>query len=368
MQINKIPLYLNHVKKEVFKQLSLSTGLVLNKPQFIGIEVEDRCCLQCKHCDLWKISSRKKKLNLSQHKKLLVDLKSWLGSAEINFDGGEPFLNKNIMDLLVFADELGLKINITTNGYLIDDNKAEKIIKSNLNCLTVSLDSLKASVHDWLRGVNGTYDQVQNAITILNYLRKKHKSKMLLTINTVLLKQNFKEIIKMVHWVKNNGLDGISFQPIDENFGKTCHQSQWFKESGFWPEQKVVSRVIPELIKLKKTGYPIFNSVKHLKMIKDYFINPEGFWRAYPCRVGLSNFLVDLCGNVRLCYLMQSCGNILNSSLGQIWNSEQANKQRELIKKCQKNCRLLLCNQKKLLSNYISTRFYKLINNLNGKI
>ena len=67
--------------------------------------------------------------------------------------------------------------------------------------------------------------------------------------------------------------------------------------------------------------------------------------RMLPCEAGLVNFFVDPYGEVYPCngleekYWQESMGNIRNvTDFKEIWESEQAARVRELVRKCPKNC------------------------------
>jgi radical SAM protein with 4Fe4S-binding SPASM domain len=71
----------------------------------------------------------------------------------------------------------------------------------------------------------------------------------------------------------------------------------------------------------------------------------EGNRRMLPCEAGLINFFVEPNGDVYPCngledkYWMETMGNIRETpDFQEIWNGEQAQKVREMVRKCPKNC------------------------------
>jgi radical SAM protein with 4Fe4S-binding SPASM domain len=63
-----------------------------------------------------------------------------------------------------------------------------------------------------------------------------------------------------------------------------------------------------------------------------------------PCEAGSANFFIDPWGEVFPCngleekYWKDSMGNIHDADFMTIWNSEQAQKVREKVRRCPKNC------------------------------
>ncbi|KAA6315560.1 hypothetical protein EZS27_034002, partial [termite gut metagenome] len=71
----------------------------------------------------------------------------------------------------------------------------------------------------------------------------------------------------------------------------------------------------------------------------------EGNRRMLPCEAGIVNFFVEPYGDVYPCnglekkYWLASMGNIRETpDFKQIWEGEQAQKVREMVRKCPKNC------------------------------
>ena len=70
----------------------------------------------------------------------------------------------------------------------------------------------------------------------------------------------------------------------------------------------------------------------------------EGGRRMLPCEAGSANFFIDPWGEVYPCngmeerYWKESMGNIHEHDFMTIWNSEQAEKVRDMVRRCPKNC------------------------------
>ena len=67
------------------------------------------------------------------------------------FSGGEPLMRKDIFQLFEYGNQLGLRMVISTNGTLIDKEKAKRIKELSISYVGISLDGLK-DVNDSFRG------------------------------------------------------------------------------------------------------------------------------------------------------------------------------------------------------------------------
>lgn len=312
------------------------------RPTFVSLEVEDGCNLQCLHCDIWKKKKNPKRMNLKEMRGVVRRLKNWLGTFQLNLTGGEPFLNKSTLPLIKYVSSLGIMVHTNSNGFLIDETLGRRIIKSGLNSISISLDSLNAEVHNRLRGNPQAFEKATRALSLLSKLRKP--SKPFLSVTTIIMGSTLDGLEKLVSWVKEKGIEAIFFQALWQNFGSQYNKN-WFKESDLWPKDyRKVKKVLSRLAELKKKGYPIGNSVENLERYKIYFEDPTIFAQKEKCLVGVTNFAIDIAGNVRLCFNFPPIGNVLEERLTRIWNGEEAQRQRLRIANCKRGCKVLLCN------------------------
>jgi MoaA/NifB/PqqE/SkfB family radical SAM enzyme len=343
---------INFLINTILRDLSLKHDKVLCKPTFVSLAMSEQCCLRCRQCDIWKNKPTKNQLSFEQRKNAVKNLKNWLGNFKLNITGGEPFLNKQTIPLISYAQKLGVSTFINSNGYLIDNQLAKEIVKSRLSHLSISLDSTKEQTHDYIRGVKGSF---QKALGAIRKVKKYGQNKLQLSITSIILENNLADLKDLVYLTKKLNLSGINFQPLmsKHSFGLEQYNPLWFKKEPLWPKnKKLVIKVISRLIKLKKQGFPIYNPVWELEDFIKYFKNPNSFQQR-PCLVGISNFSIDVKGDVRLCFSMNPIANIKKQKPKFIWKSKIAEKQRKLIKNCQKNCRILLCNRKYSLAQVI---------------
>ncbi len=311
-------------------------------PTFIALEVADRCCLKCQHCDIWQGKGKPIVMNLKQLEEVLLKLHHWLGNFDLNLTGGEPFLNKNTIDLIKFASGLGIRVHTNSNGFLINEALAQKIATSGLRTLSLSLDSLRPEVHNFTRGNKQALERVTKAIDLVNSFRRPQQ--LSLTISTIMMEPNLPDWENIVIWAKKHRVDNVYFQPLWQNFAAS-YNPHWFKKSSLWPhDRKKVVKAIDKLIKLKQEGWPVGNGVRELTNYQSYFNEPLSFGENHRCFVGITNYVIDLAGNVRLCFNFPPVGNVLKEKPKTIWNGEAAKKQRQIVRSCERGCKVLRCN------------------------
>lgn len=125
----------------------------------IYVEITNNCNLNCKFC----VKNKRKKefISIDKFKELLSKLKNYTSYLYFHIMG-EPLLHPKINELINIAS-LHFKINITTNGYLMDkitDNK-------NIHQVNISLHSYNPKYNKSLDAyLNNIFNSVDNLLLI----------------------------------------------------------------------------------------------------------------------------------------------------------------------------------------------------------
>ena len=130
------------------------------------------CNIECRNC---YIESSPKNDSLAyltfEEVKSFIDeaVDKNLGTNEIGFTGGEPFMNKDIMKMIDYSLRKGLKVLVLSNAMKPMLNRTKELIKLNHSNLTirVSIDHYEKEKHEEIRGKN-TYDVMLQGLKWLN--------------------------------------------------------------------------------------------------------------------------------------------------------------------------------------------------------
>ena len=144
-------------------------------------DVNNVCNLNCKHC---RVSEKndKEQLSLVQAKMLLAEL--WYeGVTKLNLSGGEPFLRKDLFEILEYARKFD-DIVITTNGTLLNEEVCQKLSEFSNIKLSISLDGMEKT-HDEFRRKKGTFKTVINNLVLLKKYNIPYAIKYTLSKETI---------------------------------------------------------------------------------------------------------------------------------------------------------------------------------------
>jgi len=216
-------------------------------PLFCGHKVTYNCNLRCKMCPFWKRSSRDS--TLEQEKAILKRVYD-CGACGIAFEGGEPLLRNDLVEILAFSRSLPLHTSIITNGTLLE-SRIDEIAPYVNGVVYVSVDGMEKT-HDAIRGVGGSFRKAVRGISAAI-------EKASVTINTTVMAENIDEIEDLVCLAKELGTK-ISVAVAHEYCNVNASSAAIGK----------TSKIAHKLMEMKREGYPIVNSIGYLKvMAKD---------------------------------------------------------------------------------------------------
>ncbi len=131
----------------------------------IYIETTNICNLSCNFCP--KTSRKLGFMSKEDFKKIMDKVKGYTNHIYLHLMG-EPFLNKNLRDFLLIAEEANLKVNITTNGTLINEVNDILISSKALRQVNLSLHSFEANDNNI-----DFYEYINNVLNFINEANRK---------------------------------------------------------------------------------------------------------------------------------------------------------------------------------------------------
>lgn len=118
----------------------------------------------------------------------LLDQIAEVAKPIIILTGGEPLLRKDIFDIAKYGHDKGMRMVMSPNGTLVNQEMAKKMAASGIQRISVSLDGATAESHDSFRGVKGAYDGA------LQGIQNAKEAGIEFQINTTITKTNLDQI------------------------------------------------------------------------------------------------------------------------------------------------------------------------------
>jgi len=284
------------------------------------------CNCRCVMCDIWKDNKNLKQLSEKDISGLLGSLKK-LGTRRVVLSGGEALLHPNFFRLCELLKKLPLKITLLSTGLTVKKHAGQ--IVRHVDDLIVSLDGDK-EIHNQIRNIPNAFDLLKEGIISIKQICASFK----ITARTVIHKINFRIWPGILQAAKEIAVDQISFLPADIS-------SHAFNREVLWSEKKqeeirieefelselkqVIDHIISQNSEDFLNGF-IAEGPEKLKKIYHYYAAFYGF-SPFPekkCNAPWVSAVVEADGSVRPCFFHNKIGNINESSLDEVLNSNEA--------------------------------------------
>lgn len=307
-------------------------------PIYMEVSPAGSCNHRCIYCGLDFMKYQARFLDTLIFKKRLAEM-GRLGVKSIMYAGeGEPFLHKDIADIIMTTNKSGIDAAVTTNGVLFNEKMAELTLPY-LSWIKISINAAKAATYARIhRTVPQDFDKVIRNMAYAAKIRRKSGYSCTLGMQIILLPDNYKEVALLAKKAKAIGMDYLVVKPYSQHL---LSKTRIFKDIKY-------ERYLDLSEKLKKLNNKYFNVIFRMHTMRKWD-EPE---RNYKHCLGLPFWAyIDAGGNVWACsmYLTSKrfcLGNIYKDSFKDIWESRkhsrlncwaagQLNTQR-----CRVNCRM----------------------------
>jgi len=162
--------------------VKLSDHLPLDTPFTLMIDPANACNFKCSFCptgdrELLKLVNRPLGImDFDVFKKIIDDLTEFprkVRSLRL-FKDGEPFVNKNIINMIDYAKKKNIadEIYIISNGSLIDKKYADGLLDSGLDRLRISIEHVNAGKY---KEITRTYSDYERIIENVRYIYEEKR-------------------------------------------------------------------------------------------------------------------------------------------------------------------------------------------------
>ncbi|HHT9126294.1 MAG TPA: radical SAM/SPASM domain-containing protein [Candidatus Brocadiia bacterium] len=306
---------------------SMYTHRAFAGPIMASLMVTYRCNLDCVMCD-FPARAGAKEFDTGRMKKIIDELAD-IGTNVISFTGGEPLFRKDIFELIAHAKRNGLVTQMPSNGTLLTEERAQALIDSGLDALTISIDGACKETHDRIRGINGSYEKAIQGVQNIVSLRKKNNKGPTITLSMVINKYNVKEILDMQTLASKLEADNMCFFSEEGEGSKLNPLDQ--------DNQSIIQDVLDRLIEEKKQSNIIDNSTGALRLLKSRY---RGERLPIRCVALNTTIFLDCYGNVFPCNFWLNINKpvmkIDGASIKDVWTSREYSHLRKKLRDCRR--------------------------------
>jgi len=278
-----------------------STVLFGDSPLYVQYYVTARCNLRCEQCNVIYANADVSECSHEDSVKVINNLGK-IGTQVLLLTGGEPFMRKDLPQMVKAAIESGMHPRIQTNGYAsLESLKATA--DAGANDISISLDSMKPNLQD---RINGGFDNTwKRAMETVFNVTQVFPKNTFAAFGCVLAPSNLDQIVKVIKFATEIGW-WVSLVPAHSTDVNHPRSFSTFDNSLKFPKELYgrLNEILEEVKSLKAEGYNVYDSAQYLDDIENYVTDKPTRWRERNngvCDSPGSYFAVLPNGNMAVC-------------------------------------------------------------------
>jgi radical SAM protein with 4Fe4S-binding SPASM domain len=351
----------------------------LKLPTVIEIEPTNYCNLRCRMCHVsYQAKGERHHIELEALRRFrsLTDTLVVLGS---NF---EPMMHPSFSEMLSMFRDFGFRLDIITNGTLLNDEIIDMMTKCNFNKIGFSFDGIRKETYESIRR-NAHYERtIENILKLRKAFEGRETH---FTVNNVIMRCNIDELIETIDFWDTHNFDRLGLI-----FMVSRADNEWVSQQSLYPIRDYAYKKLDEaarhVIENKKTivvGCPHYSKSPLREVYLNNFeggivysdksvrgrrpkMDKSSLQRGSFCRMQFkgcrSAFVfarILANGDVQLCH-KAIIGNIHTETFDEIWFGEKADAFRQTLIRTTEICEncmywLFCLNQSKLDTNEIGS-------------
>jgi pyrroloquinoline quinone biosynthesis protein E len=282
----------------------------LPKPFSLIAEITHRCPLHCLYCsNPAELQAAEKELTTADWQRVFREA-AQLGILHVHLTGGEPLARKDLAELVGCAREAGLYVNMITSGVGLTEDRLANLVDAGLEHLQLSFQDIDEVSANYIAGTRS------HALKLALVPVLKRFS-LAFTVNLVVHRMNLDRLEAFIALAEELRPDRLEIAHV-QYYGWALKN-----RSLLMPTQEQVERSIPIVDAARQR---LKGKIHVEAVFPDYYAS---FPKACVGGWGRQMMLIDPIGQAMPCHSAAvipdlSFDNVLNRSLGWIWQSSPA--------------------------------------------
>lgn len=238
----------------------------------------------------------------------LLDEMKALGTEMVILTGGEPLLRRDIYDIARYASDLGLWVVMGTNGVMVTDRVAKKMIECGVKGVGISIDSIDPQTHDEFRGGPDAWKHSVRALEVC----KANGLEVL--VQTTVMSSNYEEIPDLLRFAREKGAWSFNLYFLVQT-GRGEAMSELTAEQS--------NTMLTNLVDWQDEFRPMLVRSKCAPQFKQIaYAMGRGGLESGGCMAGTQYARITPGGDVTPCpYMTKIAGNVREQTFTDIWNT-----------------------------------------------
>jgi MoaA/NifB/PqqE/SkfB family radical SAM enzyme len=262
------------------QQLKLARSLITKtSPVYVQYYITGRCNLACEQCNIIYATADSKEMNIHQVRAVAKNL-SEIGVCMVLLIGGEPFVRRDLPEIIEAFTENDIHVRMQTNG-LADENVLRRCVAAGGHDISISLDTLRGALQDEINGgFRNSWRRAIRTIAMVNDIFPENGTGF---FGTVLMQKNLEDVAGVLEFATAIGW-GVSLVPVHLTSPDRPLDFRSFDDSAacrFPPSSYGRLReVLDELKQLRNVGMRLYDSDEYLDDIYRFVVGEPLRWRS----------------------------------------------------------------------------------------
>ena len=264
-------------------------------PSHAQVGLTNACPQRCTYC--YNKGRAGRVMDTTTIKRVIRELKE-LGVFWLGLTGGEPLLNKDLLEIVESAAE-DSAVKLFTTGSTLAPRLASDLKKAGLFSASVSLDDWREEEHDRARGTRGAFREALRAIEVFKKIDGLHVGVSAVLSRDMIVRDEVEELLSFLSSLE-------------------VHEA-WLSEAkpsvqGFWKSDLVITEAERRKLVALQDRYN-----RDGGMTVNYLGHFEGR-EHFGCNAGHKMVYVDAFGEVSPCvFVPMTFGNVMERPVGDIY-------------------------------------------------
>jgi Fe-coproporphyrin III synthase len=280
--------------------------------------ITQRCNLRCPYCHASAVADKSAELSFDDLVRIADKILA-VEPFEIVLNGGEPFLRKDVFDLISRLRQRDkLRLSINTNGTLLDERKVARLAELSM-VVGVSIDGHDEEINRVTRGKGVLEKTIRGIKLLVQHGITTH-------ILTTVTRLNFDHIPEIVDLTRSLGVEIQTLQDLHAaGYGEAV-----FESLRLTPQQEAA--ILPMLQKLAE-NYPdmTINTTElsyfaYQPLILKQEVSHKEPRKLLECTACTESLYIDAMGNMYPCVALPDLkmGNLLTDDFSECWENSFA--------------------------------------------
>ena len=281
----------------------------IKPPLWILLELTHKCPLECNYCyNQLDFALTKDVMKKEDWFRVMEEARE-MGAVQLGISGGEPLLNKDIVQIIKKANDLKFYTNLITSGVGGEKGIIKKLKNAGLKTVQLGIQSHDKETMTLITNNKSAYDKK------LEIAKEIKDEGLQLIINTCITRENIHQIADIIDFAEELGANYLEIANI-QYYGWALKNVDSLLPT---KEQIIQAKKTCDYYREKKTNMKVFF------VVPDYFEE-----RPKPCMNGWgTTFLtINPDGNALPCNTANTLPlhfpNVKDYSIKEIWNDSEA--------------------------------------------